>query len=84
MAVIGSLWWVWLLAMLIFGVYAALNQLKRMKGMMKDGLSGNIDDSFKSFFSGIIPLLLSTAISGACAVLLAISIIINLFHYLKG
>ncbi len=83
MAFIAGHWLLWLVLMIVFGGYALYNQLKRMKGMMKKGLSLDVDGAFGSFFSGTGYFVVAGVLGSGSGMLLLISVIINLVAYLR-
>lgn len=84
MEMIGTYWWVWLLATLVFGGYVLYNQIRRIRGMMKNGMSGDMDKAFSSFHAGIVPLVVSALLVSVAGGLLLFSILINLIDYYKA
>ncbi len=87
MAFIGTTWWLWLILMVGFGGYAFYNQIRRMKGMkgmMSNGIEMDIEGSFKSFFKGVAPMVVASALSSLAGLLFIISIVVNIIDYVKG
>jgi len=81
MSFVGAYWWLWLVIFLVSGGYAMFNQLKRMKGMMNKGLSGDVKGAAGSFFSGVKSMIVAGLISSGAGILLAIAVLVNIFAH---
>lgn len=95
MAVIGSLWWLWLLMIPITGAYIGYNQIQRIKrlaGVQKSTQNfarpGQLPTNFglamnnvqESMFNGLVPMLFAAMIGSISVVLLVISVVVNVIH----
>jgi len=79
MDIIANYWWLWLLSLVLSIGYVMINQVRRMKAMMNavDSKSSN-----QSFFSGLGSFVAAGLVASASALLLVISLIVNLLEYL--
>jgi len=80
MELISSLWWLWLILIIVCTAYALYNQVKRIKGMAKQGLSGNVDGAFNSFSSGLGAMIFAGGLASVSFLLLLLAIIFKLIH----
>lgn len=78
---IGAYWWLWLVVMVVFGAYALYNQLKRVKGIVNKGFSGDMGGALGSFQSGIGSFIVASVLTSGSGILLLLSIIINLIAH---
>ncbi|MDO8516964.1 MAG: hypothetical protein Q7S33_02460 [Nanoarchaeota archaeon] len=84
MEFIGAYWWLWLIFSVICTGYAIFNQVKRMKNFHQVMLSRmNPVAASNSFFSGLIPLIISGLLATGFSILLGISIVVNIIQMIK-
>ncbi len=83
MAFIASHWLLWLVVFFVSCGYALYNQVKRMRGMINNGLSFDVEGAFGAFSSGTGSLAVVWVFSVASGALLLLSVIINLITYFR-
>lgn len=83
MAVIASLWWLWLLLALVFGWLSIANQLRRVRSMTKGGVLGDFDKAADAFTGGLGRLFFYVGMAACAGVLLFISVVIHLIAYTR-
>ncbi len=71
MEFLAGTWWLWLIVAVVCYGYVCLNQLMRMKRMFHS----DFDDTFKNFFSGLIPMILLGLAGSVCFILFIVGIV---------
>jgi hypothetical protein len=84
MAFIATYWWLWILGIIVFGVYPVASLINRTKSITGKVMVGrDPGGTTESFFKGLIPILISSILSSLCGLMLFISIVINIIIYAK-
>ncbi|MBI4992322.1 MAG: hypothetical protein HZB99_03820 [Candidatus Harrisonbacteria bacterium] len=81
MEFVASWWWLWLLSFVFSSGYVMVNQVRHMRGMVN---AVDFESGKKSFTSGLGAFAAVGLVAWASALLLVVSLAINLLKYFQA
>lgn len=79
---LATYWWAFLIAAVLFGFLAGLNQVRRMKRMV-GGFGSTFDDGFDGFTKGLGTLVLFGLLASVSTVLTVIGVVVAIINHVK-